>query len=74
MPSPLVTLVPDPQHDNDEMIISDNESDTSESTIPYMFSESDSEELIVEPVTENNDIYKTKSNRIVTKPKRFRDE
>ena len=74
LPSPLVTLVPDPQHDNDEMIISDNESDTSESTIPYMFSESDSEELIVEPVTENNDIYKTKSNRIVTKPKRFRDE
>ena len=74
LPLPLVTLVPDPPHDNDEMVVSDNESNTSESTVPYMLSESDSNEVHTEPVTGNIEItHKTKSNRIVTKPKRFRD-
>lgn len=74
LPSPLVTLVPDPPHDNDEMVISDNESNTSESTVPYMLSENESNEVDAEPVTENTEIkHKTKFNRIFTKPERFRD-
>ena len=36
LPSPLVTLVPSPPHDNNEIAISDNESNTSESTVPYI--------------------------------------
>ena len=57
------------------MVISDNESNTSESTVPYMLSESDSHEVDAEPVTENIEIqHKTKSTGFVTKPKRFRDD
>ena len=75
LPSPLVTLIPDPPHGNDEMVINDNESNTLESTVPYMLSESDSNEVDAELVTENIELKrKTKSNRIVTKPKRFRDD
>ena len=74
LPSLLVTLVADPPHDNDEMVISNNESNTSESKVPYMLSESNSNEVDEGPVTENTEIkHKTKSNRIVPKPKRFRD-
>ena len=36
LPSPLVTLVPNPPHDNDEIAISDNESNTSEIPVPYI--------------------------------------
>ena len=56
------------------MVISDNESNTSESTVPYMLSENESNEVDAEPVTENIEVtHKAKSNRIVTKPKRFGD-
>ena len=56
------------------MIISNNESNTSESTVPYMLSENESNEVDAEPVTENIEVtHKAKSNRIVTKPERFRD-
>ena len=36
LPSPLVTLVPNPPHDNDEIAMSDNESNTSEIPVPYI--------------------------------------
>ena len=36
LPSPLATLVPNPPHENDEITISDNESNTSESAVPYI--------------------------------------
>ena len=56
------------------MVISDNESNTSESTVPYMLSENESNEVDAEPVTENIEVtHKAKSNRTITKPERFRD-
>ena len=38
------------------MVISDNESNTSESTVPYMLSENESNEVDAEPVTENIEV------------------